>query len=93
MSYTDESINHLIDQAITLLADDSIDAGVGVLEEMAQVWAKAGLPIETFYNIRTYIINEAKERTDSYFIDEKIKLGERRMRDARIYSTTGKAAH
>ena len=89
--YKDEQINTLIDDAINQLADDDIRSGVGVLQEIAHVFAKAGLPIETFFNIRSYIVNEAKEKTDSLFIDEKIKLAEREAQNARLYSYAGQA--
>ena len=72
-----DKINDLIDTAIQQLADDDINSGVGCLTELAELFAKAGLGIESFWNTRKYIINEAIAKTDAYFIMEKIKLAER----------------
>lgn len=70
----------LIDEAINHLADDDISKGADVLQEMARYWAKAGLPIESFMSMRLYVINEAKARTTSQFIEEKLKLAERQSK-------------
>lgn len=70
----------LIDEAIDHLVDDDISKGADVLTEMARYWAKAGLPIESFMNMRLFVINEAKARTSSAFIEEKLKLAERQSK-------------
>jgi len=70
----------LIDDAIDHLSDDDISKGADVLQEMARYWAKAGLPLESFMNMRQHVINEAKARTNSQFIDTKLKLAERQAK-------------
>ena len=83
--YADPSdrINDLIDEAIKSLADDDIKQGAEALVELATSFAKAGLPQETFQNMRTHIINEATKKTDAVFIAEKLKLIEQEMREDR----------
>jgi hypothetical protein len=81
-----DKINDLIDAAIKQLADDDSNSGVGCLVELAQLWAKSGLGIESFLNTRKYIINEAIRNTDAFFITEKIKLAEREAQNDRIFT-------
>jgi hypothetical protein len=81
-----DKINDLIDTAIKQLSDDDIHSGVGCLVELAQLWAKSGLGIESFLNTRKYIIDEAIRNTDAFFITEKIKLAEREAQNDRIFT-------
>lgn len=81
-----DKINDLIDTAIQQLTDDDIHSGVGCLVELAQLWAKSGLGIESFLNTRQYIINEAISQTDAFFIIEKIKLAEREAQNDRLFT-------
>lgn len=79
----DDKVNDLIDEAITALSDDSITKGADALEELAQMWAKAGMPIKSFLEVRQYIINEATAKTDALFIQEKLKIAEQNKRVTR----------
>jgi hypothetical protein len=80
----DEQINNLIDECIDHLCDDNMETGAESLVELAQLWAKAGLPQYTFDNMRQFIVNQACERTDKAFINEKLRHAERKLRDTRI---------
>lgn len=82
---TEDDINDLIDECIDNLADDNILVGATSLQELAIAWAKAGLTLESFLDIRQFIINQASERTDALFIQEKLKLSETQLKRERIY--------
>jgi len=47
------------------------------------MWAKAGMPIKSFLEVRQYIINEATAKTDALFIQEKLKIAEQNKRVTR----------
>ena len=83
----DRDINDIIDDAILSLIDGNINDGADQLFELARCFARAGLPINTFYDIRKYILNEAIEKTDHHFIEEKLVLIERRNRERRNKTT------
>lgn len=76
-------IDNLVDECIDNLASDSINSGAESLIELAHIWAKSGLGMRAFLNMRQFIINEASDRTDVLFISEKLKLAERKLRDER----------
>ena len=84
----EDRLNKLIDETIDQLSSDGINEGAECLVEIAKVYAKAGLPQHLFGGIRDYIIKEAEKRTDSLFIQEKLKLAERTQRNGRIFSTS-----
>ncbi len=84
-------INDLINAAIQELSDDNIHSGVGSLTELAQQFAKAGLGMTSFLNVRKYIIDTAVQNTDAYFITEKIKLAERDAQNERSRYFTDQA--
>ena len=79
-------IDNLIEECITNLCDDNIKCGGESLEELARHWAKAGLTLKSFMDMRTYIVNEAVEKTDAIFIKEKLELAERDLRVKRTGS-------
>ncbi len=78
-----DRINDLIDESIEQLSSDNFNHGVDCLVDLATFFAKAGCSINEFANMRKYIINEAIERTDAYFIKEKIKIAEAKQREVR----------
>ncbi len=84
---TEDEINKLIDECIDQLADDNTRVGAESLVELAHVWANAGIDISSFLDIRKYIINEAIERTDPMFIEEKLQQAEQLLRETRCGST------
>lgn len=79
-------IDKLIGECITNLCDDDIKKGGETLEELARYWAKAGLTLKSFMDMRKYILNEAIERTDAFFIKEKLNLAEQDLRAKRTGS-------
>ncbi len=76
-------IDAMIEECITSLADEDINKGGECLQELAKCWNQAGLSMGSFLDIRTYIINMAKQKTDALFIDEKLKLSEKALRKKR----------
>lgn len=76
-------VNDLIDDAIIQLADNKIDSGVDCLVELAKIFSKAGCEMQSFFNIRKHIIDSAAEKTDAYFIETKVKLAEKQLRNTR----------
>lgn len=83
---TPDDFDSLITEAIIELSSDDVEKGADCLVEIAQLWAKAGLPKNSFNNMRQYIINEAIERTDQVFIETKIAMAERKLRERRTGS-------
>lgn len=81
----DIEIDRLIDSAIDALADDSITHGADSLVQLASVWARAGLSQDSFMNMRKYIIESAKKKTDTIFIDEKLRIQERNLYASRCH--------
>ena len=81
-----DQFNDLIDEAISALADDDINRGADELIELAHIFAKAGAGQSSFQSIRRYIITEARARTCAPFIEEKLKLIERRKQQGRRIS-------
>ena len=78
-----DDFDSLVNDAIKQLASDNINDGVDCLVSLAHVFAKAGCRIESFLDMRKYIIKEAIKMTDAYFIETKIKLAERQLREMR----------
>jgi len=76
----------MIEECIVNLIDDDINKGGESLQELARYWAKAGLTMQSFLDMRTYIIEMAKKKTDAYFIDEKLKISEKALREKRTGS-------
>lgn len=74
---TEDKLDSLMTEAINHLVDDNPKMGVEALVEIADVFAKAGMPRQTFEGIRKHIIQQAIGKTDSLFILEKVKLAEK----------------
>ena len=81
-----DKINDMIDEAINQLSDDNIKVGAESLLEVAQAWAKAGLSMQSFIDIRKYIITEAISNTNALFIKEKLEGAETLARQQRSKS-------
>lgn len=79
----ENKIDQLIEDCITELCCEQITNGAESLQELAQYYAKAGMGMQSFLDTRTYIINQAKEKTDALFIDEKLSLAEQKQRELR----------
>lgn len=77
------AIDKLIDEAIDGLSDDNIKIGADALAQLATLWSKAGLTLNSFLDIRQYIINEATQKTSALFINEKLKIAEKTLRESR----------
>jgi hypothetical protein len=73
----------LVDDAIDQLASDNVSDGVECLVALAHVFAKAGCGIQSFYDMRKFIIQQAIEKTDAYFIQTKVELAEKQLREFR----------
>jgi len=84
-------INNLIDECIDHLCDDNPDHGAESLTELAHIWAKSGLGIQSFANIRGYIINESINRLGTQataFITYKLQSAEQKLKTERQHSGT-----
>lgn len=85
---TEDKINDIIDEAIDSLADDNISVGADALMELAIIFARAGLTKESFMGIRKFVIDQAIERTDIIFIQEKLKTAEQKLQESRCGKIT-----
>jgi len=90
---TENHIDKLIQECIDNLCDDNINHGAESLQELAQNFAKAGMTQQSFMDIRTYIINEAKQKTDAAFIDIKLNISEQILREKRTGSVIIQTSH
>ena len=83
----DDPINPLIDECVDHLCDDNPEFGAESLVELANLFAKAGLGMQSFLNMREYIVQTAKERIGNHsFIDYKLKLAERELTKTRAFT-------
>jgi hypothetical protein len=90
MTITPEAINEMIDECIDNLCDDNAEYGAGSLVELAHIWAKSGLGIQSFLNTRLYIINSSIERlgtSATAFIHYKLQLAEQELTKTRIQTS------
>jgi len=86
-----DEINELIDDCIDHLCDDNPEYGAGSLQELAHIWARAGLTQNSFADIRQFIIKSAIERLGTQataFIHYKLKLSEQLLQKER--NTSGR---
>jgi hypothetical protein len=73
----------LVDDAIEQLSSDHINEGVDCLVALAHVFAKAGCDMQSFLDMRKFIIQQATEKTDAYFIQTKVELAEKQLMEFR----------
>jgi len=85
---TEDKINDLIDEAINQLSDDNPNFGAESLQDLAQIFAKAGLTKQSFMGIRQFIVNQAIEQTDAMFIKEKLEIAEKKLQERRNGTST-----
>lgn len=81
-----DEINELIDDCIDHLCDDNPEYGASSLVELATLFAKAGLGIQSFVNMRQFIIRSSIERLGTQatgFIEYKLKLAEQLLQKER----------
>jgi len=87
---TPDHINELIDDCIDHLCDDNPEYGAGSLAELARIWAKSGLGMESFMNTRQFIINSSIERLGTQataFIHYKLQIAEQSLRSERLQTS------
>ena len=87
---TPDDINELIDDCIDHLCDDNPEYGAGSLAELAHVWAKSGLGMQSFLNTRHFIINSAIERlgtSATSFIHYKLQVAEQELTKTRRFTS------
>ena len=81
---TPDEINEMIEEAVTHLVDDNPEYGAESLVELAYIFAKAGMPKESFNNIRQHIVKMAVEKTgDPGFIKMKLECAEKTLQEKR----------
>ena len=76
-------IHDLITEAIDLLTEDDITNGTGAIMEIAEAFAKAGLGMHSFMNVRTFIIESAVQNNQAILIPEKVAVAEIKRREDR----------
>ena len=76
-------VDNLINDAISALADDNPKIGAEQLQELAQIFAKAGMKKQSFMDIRKHIIEQAIERTEPLFIKAKLEGQEQLLQENR----------
>lgn len=76
-------VDNLINDAINALADDNPKIGAEQLQELAQIFAKAGMKKQSFMDIRKHIIEQAIERTEPLFIKAKLEGQEQLLQEQR----------
>jgi|6_EtaG_2_1085325.scaffolds.fasta_scaffold09693_6 type IV secretory pathway VirB6-like protein len=86
-------IDQLIEECIDSLCSDDINQGAESLQNLASEFAKSGMTMQSFLDTRTYIIESAKNKTDAIFINEKLKLSEKSLREKRTGSVIIKTSH
>jgi len=79
----DEQITKLMQQAEDALVDDAPEKAAEALQELAHVWAKAGVPQSSFLDLRKHLVQAAEGRTSAPFINEKLRVAEQLMRENR----------
>jgi len=80
MKYFDQ----MVDDAISQLSDDRVDAGVELLRELAVVFKSAGMTRQSFAEMCQYIENEASERSDSAFVQLKMQTAFKKAKEGKI---------
>lgn len=80
----DYYLDNLMTQIIDLLVDDKPEDAANGMLELAQYFAKAGMPKQSFANLRSHLIDEAESKTGYRpFIQEKLNLAEKALLEAR----------
>ena len=78
---SDNKIDDLIEDCISQLADDRVDAGVEAMYELAIYWKSAGLPVSSWVDICGYIEASAAKKSDETFVQMKIANALTRVRE------------
>lgn len=83
----DYHLDNLMNEVVDKLSEGHAkDAADGLLE-IARYFAKAGMPQQSFLDLRQHLIQEAREKTGCpVFIKEQIEGIEREMREKRTGS-------
>lgn len=76
-------IDDLITEAIELLAEDDITNGTGSLMELAEAFHKSQLGMDSFLNVRSYIIDAAIKKGPAKLIFEKVSIAEIKRKEDR----------
>lgn len=79
----DYEIDKLIDECINALVNDNASIAAEALASLAVFFAKAGMQMKAFLDIRKFIVDQAIEKTSALFISEKLLIAERITRESR----------
>lgn len=80
MEITNEA-DAMIESCITGLTENNFNGVAKRLGYLAVYWAQAGLNLQSFLDMRTYIINMAEKQSDILLIEEKLRLAEKELRE------------
>lgn len=84
-----DKINDQMDEAIQYLVNENPDKCAEILIDLANLWAKAGMPLSSFADIRSHIVKSAIELVgNAAFIQYKLKFAEQKLRTLRASNGT-----
>lgn len=83
------SLTTLINDIEFALINEAPEIAAAGFVELANVWATAGMPPSSFYDMRKHIIERAIELTDKAFILEKLTIAERQLSGGRNGNSSG----
>ena len=94
----DESHDYYLDDLMNEIAEKLSDGrpkdAADGLRDLASYFARAGMPIESFFNIRKHLIDQAREKAGCpVFIDEQLKLAEQELAKARTGESSSIIIH
>ncbi|MDG1996118.1 MAG: hypothetical protein P8J14_06480 [Emcibacteraceae bacterium] len=76
-------IDNVIQKAIDLLKVNDITEGVKNITSLATSFAEAGLGVNSFLDMRVFIIESARKENKTPFLDERIKAEELKLKGER----------
>ncbi len=77
-------IDDIIESAINSFVDNKIGKGVGCLTKLAKSFASVGLSMQSFIDVRLYIIESAKKNGAKNNLELSIKKREKYEKESRI---------
>jgi hypothetical protein len=80
---TEDQLTDLMQEVEDSLVEDSPDQAAEALATLADSWAKAGFPYQSFLDIRQHLVQSATQRTAPAFIKQKLERAETYLRKKR----------
>ena len=84
----DDYLENLMDETVRHLVSGYVNAAADGMATIAQYFARAGMPIQAFQNMRKHLIDSATQEADCpIFIGEKLKDVEKILYEKRTGTT------